>query len=109
MSAVIDEHVDRLRRLYHTPSADIIADEVSRIEQQRDAYRADVTKEVDAHCVTIATLHERDRQIEEIKAERESLRDLLRRVEVCDELTGWCGEVASPLYDEIHAVTQEKR
>jgi cell division septum initiation protein DivIVA len=34
VSAVIDEHVDRLRRLYHTPSADIIAIEVQQLEQR---------------------------------------------------------------------------
>lgn len=36
-------------------------------------------------------------------AETERLRSLLRAVLDCDDLTGWCGPVASPLYDRIDA------
>ena len=41
-----------------------------RAEAQRDAYKNDVTKEVDAHCITIATLNR-------IKAENAELRAVL--------------------------------
>lgn len=44
----------------------------------------------------------------DLLGEIKSLRSLLNRVIHTDDLTGWCGEEASPLYDEICDVLREK-
>jgi hypothetical protein len=47
---------------------------LAEAEAQRDAYRADVEREVSAHCVTIATLNKRDARLAEAEALLKSAR-----------------------------------
>lgn len=44
----------------------------------------------------------------DIEREFDLLLGLLRRVLECDDLTGWSGEVASPLCDEIGDILQAR-
>jgi hypothetical protein len=67
MSAMVDKYLDHISRLYHTPVAKFIAEEVGRIEAQRDAYKADCEKEVTAHMVTIETLHKANERIKALE------------------------------------------
>jgi hypothetical protein len=42
--------------------------------------------------------------LQRVKAERDEMLALLRRVVATDDLTGWCGKQASDLYDDISLV-----
>lgn len=74
MSKVIDEHVDKLKRLYHTPSAAIIAEEVARIEAKSEehfAARGRLANEVER----LSALHaDSQRQIDALLEELKGLR-----------------------------------
>ena len=76
------------------PDVGLPPDEVGPLREERDRLRKHLHDEHQRH---IGTMDERD-----------ALAALLRRVIVCDDLHGWCGADASPLYDEIDAALAAK-